>query len=338
MLRLATLLGLVGLAVAIGLIAWQGTESVLAALATGGIGLIWAGLFHVVPMAINGRAWQALMPGAGRPSLAVFTWLVWIREAVNGLLPVARIGGELVSARLLIANGQRVAPSVASLVVDMTISLASQFLFTLFGLALMVFETGDFGMGARILLGLLVTVPLIVALFVVQRIGLFATLARAVRLLFGDRWSDLVGNSARLDRAVAVSYRRTGRVVRCLVWQLVGWAAGAGEIWLALRYLGHPASASEALIIEALIQAVSSTAFLVPAAIGVQEGGFMVLGGLLGLAPEIALALALARRVRDIVVFTPALAWWQLVESLRWLRAARLTRSVGAGLAPPARR
>jgi putative membrane protein len=320
MLRLATLLGLLGLAVAISLIAWQGTDAVLAALAAGGVGLIWASLFHAVPMLLNGRAWQALMPGAQRPSLAFFTWLVWVREAVNGLLPVARIGGELVSARLLIAHGQRVAPSVASLVVDMTISLASQFLFTLAGLALMAFVTGELGAVGRILLGLLVTVPLVAALLVVQRVGLFATAARIFRALFGERWSDLVGNAARLDRAVAFSYRRGSRVLRCLAWQLAGWAAGAGEIWLALRYLGHPVGVSTALILEALIQAVSSTAFLVPAAIGVQEGGFVLFGGLLGLDAEIALALALARRVRDIVVFTPALAWWQLLETLRWLR------------------
>jgi putative membrane protein len=176
----------------------------------------------------------------------------------------------------------------------------------------------------RILLGLLLTVPLVVALLVVQRMGLFATLARVFRALFGDRWTDLVGNSRRLDRAVTLSYRRTSRVLRCLAWQLAGWAAGAGEIWLALHYLGHPVGVSEALILEALIQAVSSTAFLVPGAIGVQEGGFVLFGGLLGLGAEVALALALARRVRDIVVFTPALVWWQLLESRRWLRAARV--------------
>lgn len=322
MLRLATLLGLVGTALAIGLIAWQGYDAVLAALATGGLGLIWAGLFHVVPMLLNGRAWQVLMPGARRPSLAFFTWLVWVREAVNGLLPVARIGGELVSARLLIASGQRTGPSVASLVVDMTLCLASQFLFTLAGLGLMIVHTGDAGSATRILLGLLLTVPLVVALLVVQRIGLFESLASAIRALFGERWSDLVGNSARLDRAVKLSYRRVDRLLRCFCWQIAGWAAGAGEIWIALRYLGHPVGASEALILEALIQAVSSTAFLVPAAIGVQEGGFLLLGGLLGLGPDIALALALARRVRDVIVFTPALVGWQLVESLRWLRAA----------------
>jgi hypothetical protein len=56
---------------------------------------------------------------------------------------------------------------------------------------------------------------------------------------------------------------------------------------------------------------------MVPGALGVQEGGFLVFGGLLGLGPDVALALALARRVRDLIVFTPALVAWQLSEGRR---------------------
>ena len=73
-------------------------------------------------------------------------------------------------------------------------------------------------------------------------------------------------------------------------------------------------------MIEALIQVLSSAAFVVPAALGVQEGGFLVLGGLIGLTPDVALALALVRRTRDVVIFVPALAWWQLSLGRRLLR------------------
>ena len=44
-----------------------------------------------------------------------------------------------------------------------------------------------------------------------------------------------------------------------------------------------------------------------PGALGVQEGGFLVVGGLVGLPPELALALALVRRARDVIIFVPAL-------------------------------
>lgn len=68
------------------------------------------------------------------------------------------------------------------------------------------------------------------------------------------------------------------------------------------------------MIIESLIQAVSSAAFVVPAAVGVQEAAFLMIGAALGLDPAAALALAGARRIRDAVLFMPGLLSWQLAE------------------------
>jgi glycosyltransferase 2 family protein len=76
------------------------------------------------------------------------------------------------------------------------------------------------------------------------------------------------------------------------------------------------------LIIEAVIQALSSGAFVVPGALGVQEGGFLAIGTLLGLSPELALALALMRRARDVLIFLPALLIWQVAAGRRALSAA----------------
>jgi putative membrane protein len=313
------MLGLAGLALAIALIVYQGQDAVLSALAAGGIGLVWASLFHAVPMAINARAWQVLMPGARPPSLVAFTWFVWVREAVNGLLPVARIGGEIVSARLMMRSGVRNAAAIASLVVDMTLSIVSQFVFTLIGLGALVLLTTDQAALGRVMAGLLITVPIVGALVVVQRAGAFELTARALQKLTGGRFAGLVGGSMRIDRSIRLFYRRRARILRCGLWQLLGWIAGSGEIWLALYFLGHPVGLLDALLLEALAQAVSSAAFMVPGALGVQEGGFLVFGSLLGLGPDVALALALARRVRDLVVFIPALVAWQLSEGRRLL-------------------
>ena len=78
-----------------------------------------------------------------------------------------------------------------------------------------------------------------------------------------------MGHSARIDRAVRTTYRRRGGIARCFRWQLAGWIAGAGEIAAALYFLGHPTSLAVTLAIEALIQAISSAAFVVPAALGI---------------------------------------------------------------------
>jgi glycosyltransferase 2 family protein len=315
-----TLLGIAGLLVATGLFLWQGVAPVLATFAAAGIGILWASLVHFASMALNARAWQILLPARRRASVAFYLWAVWLRESVNGLLPVARIGGEVASARLLIRHGMRAPKAVASLVVDMTASLVSQALFTLLGLALLLAHGAGGDIAGDVAMGLIAMVPLFATLITVQRVGFFGLLARLFRLLFGDRFDALVGGAAPLDRAVRRLYRRRTALVACLIWQLAGWVAGAGEVWLALFYLGHPVGFADAVIVEAMIQALSSGAFIVPGALGIQEGGFLVMGGVIGLAPELSLALALARRARDVIVFMPALITWQVGVSRRAFR------------------
>ena len=78
--------------------------------------------------------------------------------------------------------------------------------------------------------------------------------------------------------------------------------------------MGRPLDWPEAVAIEALIQAVSSAAFVVPGALGVQEGGFVLIGTALGVDAPTSLALAAARRIRDLVVYFPGLVAWQWAE------------------------
>jgi uncharacterized membrane protein YbhN (UPF0104 family) len=69
------------------------------------------------------------------------------------------------------------------------------------------------------------------------------------------------------------------------------------------------------LAIESLIFTVRSVAFAVPGAIGFQEAAYVLIGPLFGLPPEIALALSIAKRGRDIAIGIPALVAWQLLET-----------------------
>jgi len=73
-------------------------------------------------------------------------------------------------------------------------------------------------------------------------------------------------------------------------------------------------------MIEALIQGSATAAFAVPGALGVQEAGFLVFGGMLGLPAETAAALAVMRRCRDLICYAPALIAWQAHEGKKLLR------------------
>ncbi|MBK1656977.1 lysylphosphatidylglycerol synthase domain-containing protein [Paracraurococcus ruber] len=313
MSRLGPLLALGGLLLAVLLLAQQDFSEVGALLAAAGIGLVLAALAHIPSMALNGHAWRLLLPRARRPGLGAMTTNVWIRESVNGLLPVARVGGEIASYRLLRGEGVAVAPAAASLMVDMAISILSQLLFALLGLALLAWAGAGIGWGG-IALAMLCGLALAGGFVLAQRADLLSRLARVLNAVAAGRFPAVQAHSARIDRMTRRLWRVRGAILGCFLWQLAGWMAGALEIWVALWFLGHPVGLAEALAIEALIQAVSSAAFLVPGALGLQEAGFLGLGMLLGLPAEVAAALAIARRIRDLVIFLPGLLAWVWAE------------------------
>jgi putative membrane protein len=321
--RVALLLALAGLALAAVLFARENFASIVALVLAAGPGLVLAALFHAFPMIANARAWQRLLPASQRPPLRVVALATWVRESVNGLLPVARIGGEVVAYRIVRRNVADGSEAAASLAADMAISLLSQAAFALAGIALLVAGGRTAASAAQIVIAALSLVPLGAGFVFVQRAGALSALTRIVDRLFAGKLGFLHSASVRFDEALRAIYDRRGDVGACFAWQLAGWVLGAGEIWLALRFLAEPRSFLDAVAIEALIQAVSSAAFIVPGAIGVQEGAFVVIGALLGLDGATALALATARRLRDVIVFIPGLAAWHWTELRRAAPAER---------------
>jgi putative membrane protein len=317
-IRLASLLGLVGLFIATGIIAWTGYEQVLQALDQAGWGIVWTSLFHLVPMMACVLGWQALLPGRIKAGKLFFLYVLWIRASINNLMPVARIGGEIVSVRVMMKHGIRKAPAIASTVVEITTSVIAQFVFVLLGVTLFLMRVSDNSLTAQLLWGVVISLPAIGGLVYVQRIGFFGLFEKLFTLLFRDKWKKFAGSAARLDHAVRTMYRRRGKAFYCFVMQFISWALCGVEIWLALMFLGHPLPLIECMMIEALIQATGSAAFLVPGALGVQEAGFLLFGSMLGLTPEIAAALAVIRRCRDLLLYVPGLIVWQIQEG-RWL-------------------
>jgi hypothetical protein len=81
-----------------------------------------------------------------------------------------------------------------------------------------------------------------------------------------------------------------------------------------------PAGFDKALILESVGQGVRSALFFIPGAIGVHEGGYVFVGGMLGIPGDTAFALALIRRVRELTLGIPGLIVWQLIEGGRMWR------------------
>ena len=96
-----------------------------------------------------------------------------------------------------------------------------------------------------------------------------------------------------------------------------------GATWVAFQLVGADVSFLDAMAIEALLSTLRSIAVFVPAAIGVQEGGYVALAQLFGLPAEMGLAVSLLKRAREIVLGIPALLYWQSVEGRAALRSAQ---------------
>jgi putative membrane protein len=210
--------------------------------------------------------------------------------------------------------------AIGSTVVELTMSIAAVFVFVLTGVILFALHVNNHNLIIQLGLGLMVSLAVIAALVIVQRIGFFVLFSRLFRLMFKDKWADMVGGAARFDRAVTVIYYRIGRVAACGLMQLAAWSLGSVEVWLALHFLGHALPLVECVMLEALIQGSASAAFAVPGALGVQEAGFLIFGGMLGLPREVAAALAVMRRCRDLLLYVPGLVAWQVFEGKKLLR------------------
>ncbi len=312
--RAGLLLALAGFGIACWVVWQQDLAAVGGLLASAGIvGLMLTALSHIPAMVLNAQAWAMLMPRHGRPGLPGMVFQVWVREAVNALLPVGRVGGELVCYRLLRRQGMRAAPAAGGLIADVALSLVSQLLFALLGLALLAMAGAALGWGALaggLLLGAACAGGFIAAL----RAGLIGRAVTVLNRLAQDRLAGLAEGARRLDTYLRRLWARPRALLACTAWQFAAWLAGGLEIWVACWALGVPISVADALMIEALIQALASAAFIVPGALGVQEAGFVGLAVLAGLDPAMGAALAVTRRFRDVVLYLPGLLAWAWAE------------------------
>jgi putative membrane protein len=208
-----------------------------------------------------------------------------------------------------------------TVLVDITVSVFIQTIFTLFGLTLLILVTGRTNLLGPTLIGAPVAILAVAGFYFVQRMGMFrifgAILSNCAR---DEKWRALVGKSGELDKALRKIYSRTGAVAACCVVTMISFVTGSAEVWIGLHAIGVPASFQNALILECVGQGIQTALCLVPGALGVREGGYVVVGGLLGIPGEAAFALALIRRVREMALGLPGLLAWQLVEGGHFLR------------------
>jgi putative membrane protein len=312
----------VGIGILIALVLHDGVGGILQVIGQAGFALLWLVPFHALPLLLDAYAWHLLLDR--RASLPFLWWSATVREAVSRLLPAAGIGGEIVGIRLARWRVNDAARVSASVVVEVMVTMAVQYVFSALGLVLIIASTHHAGALRTIGLALLLSLPLpVIAVVLVRRGGVFHALERwAARLLPGTTLG-LGVDGRQLDADIDALMSRARLLLRAFLWQLAGYMVGALETWWALALLGHPVSLAGALAIEALTQAVRHAAFFVPAGLGVQDAAVVLLAQMFGVDREVALSLALVKRMREIVFGCAALVSWQLAELVRSRAALR---------------
>jgi putative membrane protein len=315
---IAMLIGLLAMTL---IVAHEGAQGVAALLSRSLWLLPLMVLLHGLPLLPDAVGWRALI--LGRARLGRLYWIATVRQAVNRLLPVASIGGELIGMRLLAREGVARADAVASVIVEVFVTLMSQYLFVIVGVLCLLGSTGALPVTNGVLIGLATTLPAVIVLALLLRHGtFFSWLHRAAARLFGQE-APGENDGAAADAAIRALSRSYLRQARALVWQFTGMLIGCLETWCALYWFDPHASFQAAVVFESLTQAARHLVFFVPAGLGVQELSFIGVGHMLGVGGDVALAVSLARRASEIVFGVPALVSWQWVEGHRLFRARR---------------
>lgn len=321
MKRLSILLAVAGLVLATGLVAWFGAGEVASTVLSVG----WAGFggyvaYQMALVVALALCWQVLVPGTRPGALPVFIWGRLVRDAAGQFLPFSQLGGVVLGARAAAMCGLGWPVAMATTIGDVTTEFLAQLVFALLGLLVLLSRQPHSELIWPLAIGLGVALAGLVGFVVMQKgaAGLFRKLANRI----AAPWMEgVAGQMDRLQLEFDRMYRRGPMLLLGTVMHVGTWFGTAGASWIAFHLLGAPIDFRAALAIEALLHAGLTVTFVVPGAAGVQELIYASLGALFGVPPEVALAVSLLRRARDLVLGIPVLLGWQVAEARKLRRA-----------------
>jgi len=244
-----------------------------------------------------------LLSSTPRPSLARLFRLRLSGEALNTLTPTAGLGGEPFKASRLVALGLPWEEATASVVIHKGVTILSLVLYIFLGLALVPFILPLIGSLAMFLgLGafLLATGALLFVLVqgrgpcmggvrLLERLGLCPRVLK-------EKETELES----LDAAMAYFYRQhPGRGFLSLALFFLAWLTHAVEVYVIFWLLGHPISWGLAVCLDALAMLFTALGFFIPASLGIQDGGNVLLALGFHLGATLGAAFSILRRLRE---------------------------------------
>jgi putative membrane protein len=317
--------GLVGLSVLIVLMVRSDFAEMWRTLRSAGWSLLWLAPYRMLFFLLYALGWRSLLKPYDpqqRAGLGFLFWVTMVREGIDRLLPVASVGGGIAGVRLAGWRGIPTVAAAATIAAEIVLTLAALYVFTAAGLFILIDLGASHETSRRVLIALLLSLPMPVVTGLLLRYGsVFERIEAFLRPMVGE--SPFSDGALALDRELRACLSRGRSLVFAGALQLVAFLSASFEIWFALRLFGHPIDVPAAIMLESMTQAARHLAFVVPAGVGVQEGMFVLFGHVLGISSELALAVSMAKRLREVLCGVPALISWQLAEASRLRTAVR---------------
>ena len=274
------------------------------------LGLIGAGLIVVVVLELvvdwfNTLGWWFTFPPALRSG--TLTRLFFVRlagTALNTTLPAASVGGEPAKVYLL-ANNFPVATVIATVMTSTLLFTLAKAGFIAGGTLLTVEKfhlSREFMIG--MVAGFVVTLIGAVGFLLFQLRGFSAWTHRIIGWLpLPEKWADGIQQMVpHVDAEISSLFRSRPRdLIMALCSHWMAFACGVVQVVLLLGWLGLPRSVSASIAIESFSMVLGFVAFMVPGALGVQEGGKLLIFTAIGLPAAAGVTVGIAFRLTSIV-------------------------------------
>jgi glycosyltransferase 2 family protein len=260
-------------------------------------------------------SWLAVLPGLpfDLRNLAALWKVRVVGEMLNIVTPAAGVGGEPAKAMILI-NSFELEPreTIASVLVAKTTILLSYIPFLAIGFVLMLATprlSSDYVVAAGI--GLAIYTTAIGGFFLVQRYRITSRLGtRLHRYRLAPRLERALNEIRAVDHELERLYAfAPGRLWASLGLAFLGWVLGAAELLVISALLGYPLSLGDVWTIEAVVQLLRQATGFIPGSLGVTEGSMLLLYGVFTGDPSVGVAVALVRRLREVVFIVGGMAF-----------------------------
>jgi putative membrane protein len=302
--RLQILIALVGIAVLAGLAFWSGLPSMERAFVMlGSIGFIFIVFIHVPLILLMGTAWWSISNRGRHAPLRAFIMARIARDSVSEMLPFSQLGGFAAGIRVLSLAVVRPRMATALLFADLLMEFLSKLLYAAVGVAMLMQVRPESLLLSYLLAGLFLLLAFCLLMLRYRNLQF--------RIALG-----LLRRHSALGRKVREfgAFLSPGRLGPSGVLHIICWSFGGIEAWLTFHLMGMAVTGKEALIIDSLAMGLRTFGFWVPAALGIQEGAYIFVCSLVGLGPDVAMALSLVRRGRDILLGIIGFSAWQGLE------------------------